>query len=319
MDVTATPKPRVLEPNPVTLLLPGMTMNDTIFPQLPGSALSLTFNDLVLGTDGGGEAVREHRMNLYVRMLSDFLRTEPSWAKHPRIVVAHSFGGMLALKWLLTEPDPGLRSISGLVLIATTAGPLFDRVRIRLGQIGPRVVRIPLRPLLPLWNDRGVTRAVKRFVCGDLRVERVDFRQIPEPTDLALDLAGWCNTDWRAMRSYRFAMEGFDVRADLHRITVPTIVLHGTRDTLFPLPVARELVAGLPNAELRVARGAGHGLPLTHGEWVQRAVSDLAPTVHERSGRRGVPERTLVRGGGAAGRRGERTAGREGTPPRPDR
>lgn len=270
--LTTTPKPRVLEPDSVTLLLPGMTMNETIFPQLPGSAMSLTFNDLVLGTDGGGEAVRAHRMNLYVRMLSDFLRTEPTWGRWPRIVVAHSFGGMLALKWLLTERDPGLRAISGLVLIATTAGPLFDRARIRLGQVGPRVIRIPLRPLLPLWNDSGITRAVKRFVCGDLSVERVDFRQIPEPTDLALDLAGWCNTDWRAMRSYRLAMEGFDVRDDLRRITVPTIVLHGTRDTLFPVSVGRELAAGLPNAQLTVVRGAGHGLPLTHPDEVKEGV-----------------------------------------------
>jgi len=116
---------------------------------------------------------------------------------------------------------------------------------------------------------------VKQLVCGDLAVERVDFRELPDPTDVALDIAGWCNTDWRAMRSYRIAMEGFDVRADLPRLSVPTIVLHGTRDTLLPLSAGEELAAALPSAAFWPIKGAGHGLPLTHGDRVQQAVESV--------------------------------------------
>ena len=71
-------------------------------------------------------------------------------------------------------------------------------------------------------------------------------------------------------------MKGFDVRTRLHEIHVPTIVLHGTADSLFALRTAEKLAAGLPRAELRVVEGAGHGLPLTHGGEVVRAVRDLA-------------------------------------------
>ena len=113
---------------------------------------------------------------------------------------------------------------------------------------------------------------------GSLAAQRVDFRSLANRSDLALDVAGWRNTDWRAMRSYRTAMRGFDVRARLGEIPVPTIVLHGTEDGLFPLSVARDLAGRLPNAELRVVPGAAHGLPLTHGEEVQRALRDLTAT-----------------------------------------
>jgi pimeloyl-[acyl-carrier protein] methyl ester esterase len=48
-------------------------------------------------------------------------------------------------------------------------------------------------------------------------------------------------------------------------------VLHGTRDSLFPLRVASDLAARLPWAELQVVEGAGHALPLTHPDAVLRA------------------------------------------------
>jgi pimeloyl-ACP methyl ester carboxylesterase len=106
-------------------------------------------------------------------------------------------------------------------------------------------------------------------------VRKVDFRTLRHRSDLAVGLAGWRNTDWRARMAYRQAMDGFDVRHRLPEIGVPTVVLHGTRDRLFPLQAARRLAEGLPNAELRVIPGAGHVLPLTHGESVLLAVRDL--------------------------------------------
>ena len=69
----------------------------------------------------------------------------------------------------------------------------------------------------------------------------------------------------------------FYLRDRLGAIAIPTIVLHGTRDRLFPLLAARVLAAGLPRAELRIVEGAGHVLPLTHGEAVLGAVRDLLP------------------------------------------
>ena len=43
----------------------------------------------------------------------------------------------------------------------------------------------------------------------------------------------------------------------------------------FRTPVAEALARGLPEAELRLVRGARHVLPITHPEPVERAVADL--------------------------------------------
>ena len=261
----------------IVLLLPGMSFNASIFPDFDLTTIALDFNELALGRDGG--AASDGRMEVYRRLLDDFLAGEPAWATGRRIVVGHSFGGMLALEWLLTHGGKGIGRIDGLLLIATTAGRMFDVARLRLGALGGREHRLPLKHLMPIWNLRLVTRAVKRITSGgSLTARRVDFSSLVDRSDLALDLAGWRNTDWRAMRSYRIAMRGFDVRDRLGDIRVPSIVLHGTEDRLFPLAVARELAGRLPQAELRVVPGAAHGLPLTHGSEVQRALRDLSAT-----------------------------------------
>ncbi|MFI6659178.1 alpha/beta fold hydrolase [Streptomyces sp. NPDC050523] len=53
------------------------------------------------------------------------------------------------------------------------------------------------------------------------------------------------------------ALATYDLRHDLSRITAPTLVVGGTRDTATPLVHSRELAAGIPDAVLRTVT-AGH-------------------------------------------------------------
>ena len=133
-----------------------------------------------------------------------------------------------------------------------------------------------IRFLIGWWNRPQVTRLVKRLISGgSADASPIDFQAMQIESDFDLDLAGWRNTSWRAMRSYRLALAGFDVRDQVGEIDVPTIVLHGTHDSLFETSVARNLARELPRAELRIVEGAGHALPLTHGSAVVDAVNDL--------------------------------------------
>ena len=56
-----------------------------------------------------------------------------------------------------------------------------------------------------------------------------------------------------------------DFSADLHKMTIPTLVIHGDDDQIVPLATtARRAVEMLPQGRLSVFEGAGHGLPATH-------------------------------------------------------
>lgn len=248
------------------LLLPGMTLNGSIFPTLEHESVAVDFSQFV--PHAGDRAVT---MDTYVSQLETVLADEPLWQRPRRIVVGHSFGGMLALHWLLQRPD--LRaSIAGLVLIAASAGPMFGSVTLRLGSR----VRLPLAPIMGLWNLVVVTRAAKAVLSPSRDEEgRIDFRSLPSYADGAVDRAGWRNTDWRSMRTFRLALDGFDCRNRLGELSLPTILLHGERDSLFAPTVARDLAARIPGAELRIVDGAAHILPLTHGAAVTSAVRDL--------------------------------------------
>jgi len=259
--------------NTTALVLAGMTLNSTVMPPLDLVTLAIDFNELDVRVAYRDEPVG---FRPYIDHLEAALRTETAWQLPRRLVIGHSFGGMLALSWLLSAHGSELARVDGLLLIGTTAGPMFDAARLRVGGAGGRGRRISIKHILPLWNLSWVTRAMQMIVTrGRIEVGQVDFRTLPNPTDVALDLAGWRNTDWRAMQSYRLAMDGFDVRGRLASLQVPAIVLHGTEDLLFPISVAEDLARRLPRGELRVVDGAGHGLPLTHGGEVVRAVQDL--------------------------------------------
>lgn len=67
------------------------------------------------------------------------------------------------------------------------------------------------------------------------------------------------------------ALAAFDVRAELGRIGVPTLVLVGSEDQVTGPAEARNLVAGIPDARLAVVPGASHLVPVEQ----PAAVTDL--------------------------------------------
>lgn len=70
---------------------------------------------------------------------------------------------------------------------------------------------------------------------------------------------------WRELRrllAHDWARNVALADEDLQRITCPVLVCHGDRDRVQPLDYAEHLAAGLPDAELFVAEGAGHAVQL---------------------------------------------------------
>jgi non-heme chloroperoxidase len=72
---------------------------------------------------------------------------------------------------------------------------------------------------------------------------------------------------------------GTDFRADLGRITVPTLIVHGDADRIIPLEVAgKRMPALVKGSRLAVIKGGPHGLNWTHAEELNRALLDFLRT-----------------------------------------
>jgi pimeloyl-ACP methyl ester carboxylesterase len=80
---------------------------------------------------------------------------------------------------------------------------------------------------------------------------------------------------------------------ELHRITAPTLVIHGTADRLVNASGGRATARAIPGARLLMIEGMGHDLP--RGAWPQ-----LIDAIVENAGRAGTPSAAPAGGRQAA-------------------
>jgi non-heme chloroperoxidase len=85
---------------------------------------------------------------------------------------------------------------------------------------------------------------------------------------------------WRDYMEGAVLYIGRDYVAELREINVPTLILWGEQDALFPREEQERLAAAIPGATLKVYPGTGHAV---HWEQPERVVRDLEAFVRETS------------------------------------
>jgi pimeloyl-ACP methyl ester carboxylesterase len=106
------------------------------------------------------------------------------------------------------------------------------------------------------WSDR---ESVIRYLVDYSRVLAGD-RPFDEPACRNLvrrDVAR--ARDFAAARNHDLIADGAQPRRPLSSISVPTLVVHGTADPMFPIAHGRALAEEIPTARLLPLDGAGHG------------------------------------------------------------
>jgi 3-oxoadipate enol-lactonase len=154
-------------------------------------------------------------------------------------LVGHSIGGMVALEAALTWPD----RVRSLVLYASP--PAF-------GGRNPafREAFLAAR-LAPLEAGRSMAEVAEALIPGLLGED-------PDPAALPAALASMAAVPAAAYRSTLATLVGFDRRASLERIEVPTLVLVGEGDPMAPFPVMHGLADAIPGAQFAILAYAGH-------------------------------------------------------------
>jgi pimeloyl-ACP methyl ester carboxylesterase len=120
------------------------------------------------------------------------------------------------------------------------------------------------------WSDRGSVIeylvAYERMLAGGARpFDEVAWRElVRRDVERARDIA--------ASENHSLVAEG-DVRSEpISSIAVPTLVIHGTADPMFPLAHGRGLAEEIPGARLLTLEGAGHGVDRADWEPIARAI-----------------------------------------------
>jgi pimeloyl-ACP methyl ester carboxylesterase len=165
-------------------------------------------------------------------------------------VVGISMGGGIALHLALDHAD----RVASLTLISTSPGgpglpPMSDELQARFEKPLPE----------PDWSDR---QAVVDYIVEDLRAfaGTVSFDE-EEMRGLVGRIVERTADIEASMKNHWILDGGESLRPRLGAIRVPTLVLHGTEDPLFPCGHAEALAGEIPDARLLPLEGVGHEVP----------------------------------------------------------
>jgi sigma-B regulation protein RsbQ len=107
----------------------------------------------------------------------------------------------------------------------------------------------------------------------------------PDRPELGVELTeSFCSTDPEIARRFAEATFLADNRADLARVTVPSLILQCSDDMVAPESVGRYLNSELAKSTLRVMKATGHCPHMSHPE--ETVTRDDARRCDERNGRR---------------------------------
>lgn len=179
--------------------------------------------------------------------LTDLLNKQKS-----AILIGWSLGGLIALESALANTS----KIEKLVLLAATARMPKDK------------------------NYIGVNPKTLKSMTSKLAAKREELIRdfatncfYPQPPDPLFKAASKNFTDKELTTGLEF-LNNSDLRAELKKINIPTLIIHGTKDKIMPLRQSDYLAKVLPNNSFKTL-ALGHALPFYQSKELLTAVESF--------------------------------------------
>ncbi|MFA5136423.1 MAG: alpha/beta hydrolase [Patescibacteria group bacterium] len=227
--------------SPSLLFLHGLGGDLTAWNKERNALYALGHSSVAVDLRGHGLSGRPDKTDAYdLKIMSqdieEVIRHE---FKKPPIIVGHCFGGMISI--LLSAFKPHIAR--GLILVDTSYKPPYNSsffIRIKtLHHLFHLIARYA-----PVLHIKG----------------HIHFKNFKNTSDY--DLRRVINDIAHvSLRTYLMTVDNileYNSLYLLKRIRIPTLIIEGSQDTVFPAPIAQELHKRIITSELKLIKGANH-------------------------------------------------------------
>jgi len=262
---------------PHAVLLPGMGATAVALAPQARALRALGYTTHVIELPGFGLAPALRKADARFTQLADLvLHVTGELGIERAVFLGHSLGGGIALQIALRRPE----SVAGLVVIAPAGLGRSMLWAYKLYCV-PLIGRALLRPY-----EKGTGAFLRRFLIGRARRDDEHFiahllrrDRRSAATTRSIRAIVWANQPARWRRLFLLPLPGgeqlgFTLRGKVAALRdIPTLVLWGTDDRVFSARDARVFRLANPTAEVHLARGIGHMLPLEAAAWVNEHIA----------------------------------------------
>ncbi|MDP4208189.1 MAG: alpha/beta hydrolase [Bacteroidota bacterium] len=228
------------------VLIPGWPLSDDMYEYQYNDLINKNFRVIGITLRGFGKSDKPYGSYNYDVHALDIKKVLNKLEIKDAVLVGFSMGGAIAIRYV--SLDEGAH-VSKLVLCGAAA-PIWTQRK----DFPYNLPQSAVDDLIELnYQDRPKLLS--------------NFAKIFSATETSLDegIANWLygiglSASSYAMAQCLIALRDTDLRSDLAKITIPTVIMHGKKDKICSFDLAEQMKAGISNSHIVTFENSGHSL-----------------------------------------------------------
>jgi len=228
------------------VLIPGWPLSDEMYEYQYNDLINNNFRVIGITLRGFGKSDKPYGKYDYNVHATDIRKILNQLKIKDAVLGGFSMGGAIAIRVAATDEEA---TISKLALFGAAA-PIWTK-----------------RDDFPYNLPKSAVDDLIKLNNQDRPKLLSDFGKIFSATETALNegIANWLNginisSSSYAMAQCLAALRDTDLRKDLAKIKIPTLIMHGKKDKICSFDLAEQMKAGIANSQIIAFENSGHSL-----------------------------------------------------------